>query len=75
MAIINLDGMWPDDLREWAERQGGANTTGAVRTLVNYALAKADAMEARVAGRINDALRLEARCDALYDSLPARCRW
>lgn len=64
----NLDGMYPDDLREFAR-------TTRSRNLRNYACYKADAMDARIAGRIQDALNLEAHCDRIYNALPKQLRW
>jgi hypothetical protein len=44
-------------------------------TYAQYAETKASAMDARLSGRIRDALALERRCDGLYRSLPQSARW
>lgn len=33
------------------------------------------AMRSRLCGSINDALRQEAKCQAIYDKLPAWAKW
>lgn len=42
---------------------------------MNYAEFKLKAMTARENGQIQEALKLEARCDRIYDSLPAWAQW
>lgn len=43
--------------------------------LAAYCDVKIDAMRHRLAGRIQEALTLEAECDRLYRALPERYRW
>ena len=80
-CLINLDGGWPDELRAYALRladlpaASGEEETLARDLLVRYARDKADAMEARAAGNVEDAQRLERRCDRIYQRLPAWARW
>lgn len=75
--VPNLDGMWPDDLRKFAMDIVGnlKIPTGPRVNLMNYGFRKADAMEHREAGRITQALQIEAECDRLYRALPESYRW
>ncbi len=72
----NLDGMWPDDLERFAEEDNlrFGNRLGHPK-LRDYALTKAKAMRARESGDIQRAVRLEDRCDAIYDHMPEHLKW
>jgi hypothetical protein len=43
--------------------------------LANYASALLEARNLRLAGKIQDALELEAFCDEVYDHLPQKAKW
>lgn len=78
--LENLDGMFPEELREYAQRLRGVecNTGQDERTrslLVDYAEYRADAMDARASGRIADALSMEGMCQLFYERLPEYARW
>lgn len=47
----------------------------ALEGLARYARIKADADTARIAGRVDEALRREARAQTVYNGLPAWARW
>jgi hypothetical protein len=66
MNIPNLDAMTPEELREFSDR---------LTSLAQYASLKADAMERRALGKINDAIRAEAICEQIYQMLPDEWRW
>lgn len=46
-----------------------------LRRLSRYACGIADARDARIAGRIADAVQYEAQCERIYSSLPEWARW
>ncbi len=64
----NLDGLCidPKELRQAA---------AVLQLLGTYAEFKAAAMEKRLAGDINAALRFESGCDSTYRRLPPWARW
>jgi hypothetical protein len=43
--------------------------------MANYLERKSEAIEFRLQGQIESALRLEAECDRIYQTLPHCCRW
>lgn len=47
----------------------------ACHALLSYSETKAKAQEMRLAGRVSEALALEADADAIYDRLPRWCQW
>jgi hypothetical protein len=71
----NLDAMEPADLREWADKLPDTLPSRLHTLLAGYARRKADAMDARLDGRIKWALNLEAQCEQIYFFLPPECRW
>lgn len=77
--LNNLDGMWPDDLRDYAVQLRGLKLDGEdARTrdlLVGYARRKRLVMLRNIAGRLKNTVRLEKKCDSLYSQLPAYARW
>ena len=77
-----------EDLEAWLEsgtpgemvsRYIGENATtqdlSDIRRLRRYASSKALAMDARLDGNIDLAIRVEKFCDRLYEKLPERLRW
>jgi hypothetical protein len=62
----NLDAMSPEDLRAFGDN---------LQRLANYAFMKANAMNDRSKGRIDDALRAESICEQVYHLLPDEWRW
>ena len=54
---------------ECAELASGFNL------LASYAEAKADAMQCRLDGKIDLALKFEAACDSVYGRLPGWAKW
>ena len=66
LSLPNMDGMWPDDLRELAE---------VLETAALYAKLTARAMQHRMVGDINAAIKLEKRAEISYRGLPAGVRW
>lgn len=66
MKKINLDGMFPEELRELAIH---------FDQLAHYARRKATAMDQRAKGDIKNAIENEAVCDAIYKQLPKEFRW
>jgi hypothetical protein len=66
--VINLDSMFPSDLRQFAESTNNSQ-------LASYARNKANAMDARDVGDISQAMKLEAICDSIYDKLPPNLKW
>lgn len=87
--VPNLDALDRDDVVAFARSWRGASSDVAavlfpsrppgyvrvVSNLVQYADAKALAMLSRQAGNVDDALKLEGICDAIYRTLPAYARW
>jgi hypothetical protein len=71
----NLDGMFPEDLEQYAATLAGLAQDNTDRLLLRYARTKAEAMRERAAGRIPAALRLEATCEKVYEELPDEARW
>ena len=64
----NLDCMTQEELIAfWEKNKDGDRFQ---RNLASYARNKADAIECRRAGKINEALRIEDVCDRIYDRLP-----
>lgn len=88
---INLDGFFtPEELREFATsaqehpfemaetlfpERAPAHTMPVLKILEQYALRKAEAMSARISGRSDLALVLEAKAERLYEKLPEWARW
>jgi len=66
MDPINLDGMTLDDLQDLEP---------VLLLYWQYAEIKIKAMQARMSGRIADALDLEIACETTYQQLPADARW
>jgi hypothetical protein len=66
LDCLNLDAMDSSDLDNLALH---------LETLRAYAIQKSQAMACRQAGRINDALRLESKCDRTYTKIPTIWRW
>ncbi len=77
--LENLDGMFPDDLINYANKIRALSLTDEDSDtrdiLADYAVNKAKAMCARGKGDINEALRIERYCDTLYDVLPDYAQW
>jgi hypothetical protein len=85
----NLDGMWPDDLIELADRieaEGAAQVAArwfpgeplgsqAVCELQGYARIKASAMMLRQTGEIARAIIKESECERIYARLPEYAKW
>jgi hypothetical protein len=68
-ADENLDALTAEQLREYAEGE-------ACDGLRSYAFTKAEAMELRLAGDIQNAMRLEAQCERIYDhEIPKERKW
>ena len=86
-GVPNLDAMTDAELAEFAtsHRDGaGAHrlfpnptpgVVNAVASLATYARWALTARRQRSAGRIADALRWEASCEAIYSNLPGWARW
>lgn len=51
-----------------------ANHLGKFK-LADYCARKGDAVLARLEGRIADALKYEARCQGIYNAIPAGDKW
>ncbi len=62
----NLDNQPVGDLRQVAD---------VLQLLADYAAAKAQAMDNRLAGHITTAVKIENHCDRLYRTLPRWARW
>jgi len=62
----NLDAMDPETLREFADH---------LHTLTQWANMKLMAINSRKDGDINNAIRIEAHCEKLYQILPKEWRW
>jgi hypothetical protein len=78
--LVNLDGMWPDDLRAYAEAITAATIPApadrrVADLLARYARIKADAMTFRAAGDIKEALMRERVLELIYNRLPEYARW
>jgi hypothetical protein len=77
--IENLDGSWPDDLRDYVNRINGVllpvQYLQVRDDLADYASTKAAAMEERSSGNIPRALELEGKCERIYARLPEWARW
>ena len=43
--------------------------------VISYAQTKVDAIDARLSGDVRTALRLEQRCDRIYESLSKSLKW
>jgi hypothetical protein len=66
LNVPNIDAMTADELRKLSNE---------LLHLSTYANLKAQAMERRAEGEINAALRAEALCEQLYQTLPDEWRW
>ena len=66
MELPNLDAMSVTELHEFSR---------IARLAARYAHHKAWAMQRRLNGEIEQALRIEGLCDAIYKKLPADVRW
>jgi hypothetical protein len=75
--VPNLDAMDASELREYARSQSIGSAPDGVPQydLYRYAMLRADAIEQRLAGRIPQALRIEAQCQGIYYLLPQQYRW
>jgi hypothetical protein len=75
--VENLDCMSVDELNAWlvVAMQVRDLTAPHVQGSIHYAQTKVLAMQDRLAGKIADAMRLESKCDRIYDSLPAFAQW
>ena len=80
--IPNLDAQTESDLRLLASmlyEYGSIHINKLIRErhqiVAQYCLTKAEAMNFRVNGLIDAALKYEKVCDGLYDQLPADWRW
>jgi hypothetical protein len=69
MDPVNLDAMSQSELLGVVEND---SLPDGVR---EYAALKGMAMVHRLAGNIQEALRIEAKCDRIYDNLPDEWRW
>lgn len=65
----NLDGMAAEDLQAYYQEK---NNPALLR---EYAALKARAIDARLGGKIPQALQWESACDALYKQLPQYWQW
>jgi len=65
----NLNCLSEDDLRAFIAQRTSHDSTTV------YAVVALDARQARLEGRIKDALRHERRMQRIYDSLPLMSRW
>ena len=89
-ADLNPDGATIDDVRIWVHamrinldemaprmfpRHPAAEQHGAAVKVWLYCEAKYRAMESRLIGKIDNALRYEAECDKIYKRLPEWARW
>ncbi len=73
-VIENLDGFFdPADLIEHGHKV--RDIPDCPRAYVSYCFTKANAMLARIEGRIATALELEKNCDKLYARIPADWKW
>lgn len=66
VSIPNLDGMDSDDLRKVSE---------ALYTVSKYAEYKAESMDLRKMGKIENAQRKERHCEDIYELLPEELKW
>jgi hypothetical protein len=66
MNVPNLDAMTAEELDEFS---------GHASTLAQYANMKLMAMKNRIDGHTDDAVRIEAHCEHLYQLLPNEWRW
>ena len=66
---VNIDAMNEYELKALCEKHPNTTVVG------QYARTKLQAMAKRLAGQIEDALRLETHMDRLYDLLPTSERW
>jgi hypothetical protein len=66
MNVPNIDAMTDDELREFSDHAS---------TLAQYVSTKLLAMSTRKDGRINEAIRIEAHLERLYQILPIEWRW
>lgn len=80
--LENLDCMTKEDLLAYSNRVRKAvietsNTEDDYTRILlcKYAQIKADAMESRHAGLIQQALRLETLCETIYKRLPDYAKW
>lgn len=85
----NLDGAFPDDIWDVAERlarnkrklgrimfpDAPKGYVTATGNLAHYAYNKATAMRCRERGDILAAQNYEAICDRIYDQLPSFAKW
>ncbi len=74
METPNLDcELSLDELKIFTGVEGFSDSIN--EDLKRYASAKAAAIEARLAGHIESALRYESACDRIYSNLPEYARW
>jgi hypothetical protein len=76
-AVPNLDdaGLDPAELRSLAESLPDAIPDPIRAQLHRYAMLRADAIEQRLAGRIQQSLRIGHQLDRLYREVPEAYRW
>lgn len=88
MNLPDLDGMTRDELIQFAAKtrrdiadfdpalfEGRDSVLAVTERLAQYAATKANAMLLRATGYIPDALRLEGKCETIYQQLPSWARW
>lgn len=69
MAPVNLDDMCEEDLKL-------AEIHPALHSSVKlYAMLKLAARQARKIGKIEQALKIEEKCNHIYNQIPATCKW
>jgi hypothetical protein len=79
--LLNMDGQWPSDLEAYARRKKNqlrrvrSRLQEVGRLLIQYALTKARAMRELAGGTLQEAVRLEHNCEAIYGDLPDWARW
>jgi hypothetical protein len=69
--VPNLDGMYPDELRDFARKYRGKHK----ELITTYAKEKARAIELREKGDIGRASSIEAMLEGTYRRLPHEMKW
>lgn len=72
--VPNLDCMGEASLAQFAA-ENLSHSSLIMRNAAAYAVCKLGAMRSRLSGRIDNALRLEAKCDRIYAMLPLEHQW
>ncbi len=87
LGVPNFDAMDADELRDFFKTHefgrnhlrifpnGGAGCVRATGDLASYAINKMVAFNLREEGKVDEAMRYEAICDGIYNSLPSFSRW